>query len=179
MDNKKILENKVTLDSREVAEMLEKEHSNLLKDITRYTNYLTEVEINLSDFFQENQYIDKTGRKLKCYRITRKGCEFLAHKLTGRKGSAFTALYINRFHEMEKELNRNKKNGNAVLIPADKIKYWNMLKNLDEPIAEGISDLFAQHKKMKEALEEIDRIKAQLIGIGGTHRFLIKKFEGE
>lgn len=178
MDNKKILENKITLDSREVAKMLEKEHSNLLKDITRYINYFNGVKINLVEFFQESQYLDSKGEKRKNYRITRKGCEFLAHKLTGRKGSIFTALYINRFHEMEKELNRNN-NGNAILIPADKVKYWNILKNLDEPIAEGISDLFAQHKKMKEAIEEIDKIKAQLIGIGGTHRFLIKKFEGK
>jgi hypothetical protein len=170
--------NEMTLDSREVAKMLEKEHKNLLRDITRYSNYFTELKIEPNNFFQENQYIDKMGRKLKCYKITRKGCEFLAHKLTGRKGSIFTALYINRFHEMEKELNRNN-NGNAILIPADKVKYWNILKNLDEPIAEGIRDLFTQHKKMKEAIEEIDKIKAQLIGIGGTHRFLIKKFEGK
>nr|DAN54013.1 MAG TPA: regulatory protein [Caudoviricetes sp.] len=167
-----------TLDSREVAKMIGKEHKHLLRDITRYSNYFIETKIGLNDFFQENQYVDTIGRKLKCYKITRKGCEFLAHKLTGRKGSIFTALYINRFHEMEKELNRNN-NGNAILIPADKVKYWNILKNLDEPIAEGIRDLFTQHKKMKEAIEEIDKIKAQLIGIGGTHRFLIKKFEGK
>lgn len=167
-----------TLDSREVAKMIGKEHKHLLRDITRYSNYFIETKIGLNDFFQENQYVDTIGRKLKCYKITRKGCEFLAHKLTGRKGSIFTALYINRFHEMEKELNRNN-NGNAILIPADKVKYWNILKNLDEPIAEGIRDLFTQHKKMKEAMEEIDKIKAQLIGIGGTHRFLIKKFEGK
>lgn len=167
-----------TLDSREVAKMLEKEHSNLLKDITRYAGYFNEVKINLVEYFQKSQYLDSKGEKRNNYRITRKGCEFLAHKLTGRKGSIFTALYINRFHEMEKELNRNN-NGNAILIPADKVKYWNILKNLDEPIAEGIRDLFTQHKKMKEAMEEIDKIKAQLIGIGGTHRFLIKKFEGK
>lgn len=167
-----------TLDSREVAKMLEKEHSNLLKDITRYAGYFNEVKINLVEYFQKSQYLDSKGEKRKNYRITKKGCEFLAHKLTGRKGSIFTALYINRFHEMEKELNRNN-NGNAILIPADKVKYWNILKNLDEPIAEGIRDLFTQHKKMKEAMEEIDKIKAQLIGIGGTHRFLIKKFEGK
>lgn len=165
-----------TLDSREVAKMLEKEHSNLLKDITRYTGYFNGSKINLVEYFQKSQYVDSKGEKRNNYRITRKGCEFLAHKLTGRKGSIFTALYINRFHEMEKELNRNN-NGNAILIPADKVKYWNILKNLDEPTAEGISDLFAQHKKMKEAMEEIDKIKAQLIGIGETHRFLIKKFE--
>ena len=167
-----------TLDSREVAKMLEKEHSNLLKDITRYAGYFNEVKINLVEYFQKSQYLDSKGEKRKNYRITKKGCEFLAHKLTGRKESIFTALYINRFHEMEKELNRNN-NGNAILIPADKVKYWNILKNLDEPIAEGIRDLFTQHKKMKEAIEEIDKIKAQFIGIGGTNRFLIKKFEGK
>ena len=163
-----------TLDSREVAKMLEKEHKNLLRDITRYINYFNGSKVELVKFFQKSQYLDSKGEKRNNYKITRKGCEFLAHKLTGRKGSIFTALYINRFHDMEKELNRNN-NGNAILIPAD----WNILKNLDEPIAEGISDLFAQHKKMKEAIEEIDKIKAQLIGIGGTHRFLIKKFEGK
>ena len=110
-----------TLDSREVAKMIGKEHKHLLRDITRYSNYFIETKIGLNDFFQENQYVDTIGRKLKCYKITRKGCEFLAHKLTGRKGSIFTALYINRFHEMEKELNRNN-NGNAILIPADKVK---------------------------------------------------------
>ena len=91
--------NEMTLDSREVAKMLEKEHKNLLRDITRYSNYFTELKIEPNNFFQENQYIDKMGRKLKCYKITRKGCEFLAHKLTGRKGSIFTALYINRFQQ--------------------------------------------------------------------------------
>ncbi len=32
---------------------------------------------------------------------TKKGCEFIAHKLTGIKGTEFTAKYINRFHDME------------------------------------------------------------------------------
>lgn len=38
---------------------------------------------------------------LPCYRITKKGCEFIAHKMTGQKGTEFTARYINRFHEMQ------------------------------------------------------------------------------
>ena len=33
--------------------------------------------------------------------VTKKGCEFIAHKMTGQKGTEFTARYINRFHEME------------------------------------------------------------------------------
>ncbi len=49
----------------------------------------------------ESSYIDTSGRTQKCYLITEKGCEFIAHKLTGQKGSEFTARYIDRFHEMK------------------------------------------------------------------------------
>lgn len=168
-----------TLDSREVAKMLEKEHSNLLKDITRYINYFNGVKINLVEFFQESQYLDSKGEKRKNYRITRKGCEFLAHKLTGRKGSIFTALYINRFHEMEKEINNNKNYGSTVLIPADKIKFWDMLKRMDDSISENVADLMIEYEKLEGILKNIGEIKQSLGGIGGTHRFILKKFEGE
>ena len=90
-----------TIDSREVAGMVEKDHSKLLRDIRTYIGQLTESKIGFSDFFKESEYNDCTGRTLPCYRITLKGCEFIAHKMTGRKGTEFTARYINRFHEME------------------------------------------------------------------------------
>jgi Uncharacterized phage-encoded protein len=38
-----------TLDSREVAEMVEKEHSKLLKDIRRYVDQLGKAKIGHSD----------------------------------------------------------------------------------------------------------------------------------
>lgn len=95
----------LTLDSREVASMINKSHNDLLKDIRRYGDYLIEGKIPLNDFWQESTYKDKIGRSLKCYQITKKGCEFLAHKMTGKKGAIFTATYINRFYEMEEELN--------------------------------------------------------------------------
>ena len=41
-----------------------------------------------------------------CYDVTKKGCEFIAHKLTGVKGTAFTARYINRFHDMEEAIKK-------------------------------------------------------------------------
>lgn len=93
-----------TLNSIEVAEMVEKEHSKLLKDIRRYTEQLNEAKIGLVEFFKESTYIDGKGESRPCYLVTKKGCEFIAHKLTGKKGTEFTARYINRFHEMENEL---------------------------------------------------------------------------
>ena len=99
---KKITEYIPTLDSREVAELTEKEHYNLIRDVKRYVKYLTDVNFEVSEFFQEYTYTDPTGRALPCYRITQKGCEFIAHKMTGKKGALFTAEYINRFHSMER-----------------------------------------------------------------------------
>lgn len=96
--------NELTLDSREVAEMVGKNHADLLRDIRTYKEYLGKSKIALSDFFQEGVYISNQNKELPCYQITKKGCELIAHKLTGQKGTEFTARYINRFHEMDKQL---------------------------------------------------------------------------
>lgn len=99
MTNK--IETVETVTSMEVAKMVGKEHRKLLRDIRRYTAQLTESKIGLSDFFTESKYKDSTGRELPCYLVTKKGCEFIAHKMTGQKGTEFTAKYINKFHELE------------------------------------------------------------------------------
>lgn len=93
-----------TLTSIEVAEMVEKEHKRLLKDIRRYEIQLGEGKIAPSDFWTESTYKNSQNKEMPCYLITKKGCEFIAHKLTGIKGTQFTATYINRFHEMENAL---------------------------------------------------------------------------
>lgn len=103
MNNVMTIDNSV-LKSMEVAEMVEKEHNDLLKDIRRYCKQLDEGNIPRIDFFTESEYTDKLNRKKTCYLVTKKGCEFIAHKLRGVKGTVFTARYINRFHEMENEL---------------------------------------------------------------------------
>lgn len=90
-----------TLDSREVAEMIDKAHCELLKDMRRYARQFNEGNLPYVEFFTESTYVDAKGETRPCYRITKKGCEFIAHKLTGTKGTIFTARYINRFHEMQ------------------------------------------------------------------------------
>lgn len=96
-----------TIDSKEVAEMVGKDHHKLMRDIKRYIEQLAESKIGFGDFFQESSYKDANNQTRPCYRVTKKGCEFIAHKLTGTKGTAFTARYINRFHEMEEILKGN------------------------------------------------------------------------
>lgn len=92
---------RTTISSMEVAEMVEKRHADLLKDIRKYIHQLNEGNISPVDFFTESVRIDVKGQQQPCYLVTKKGCEFIAHKMTGQKGTEFTARYINRFHEME------------------------------------------------------------------------------
>lgn len=116
----------LTLDSREVAVMLNKRHDHLLRDIDTYISYLGQnPKLGSDDFFKETSYKAGTGRRYKIYQITKKGCEFLAHKQTGRKGSSFTASYINRFHEMEEQLNKKPLQQTLIEEPyKPTVKYW-------------------------------------------------------
>lgn len=114
---------KTTLTSMEVADMVEKKHKNLLADIRNYIGELDGLNIQPSNFFQESSYTSGQNKTLPCYEITKKGCEFIAHKLTGIKGTEFTAKYINRFHDMEdvikkgtKKISSNKKTSEELEI---------------------------------------------------------------
>ena len=104
----KLMTAEPTINSREVAQMMEKEHSKLLRDIKIYMAYLAEANFGLGEFFKESTYFDSNNQQRPCYGVTKKGCEFIANKLTGKKGTLFTASYINRFHEMEDYIKEEK-----------------------------------------------------------------------
>lgn len=89
------------LNSREVAEMVGKDHAHLIRDIRNYIDLLSETNFGSAEYFKEDCYADAQGKTRICYLISKKGCEFIAHKLTGQKGAEFTAKYIERFHEMQ------------------------------------------------------------------------------
>lgn len=93
------------LDSREVAEMMEIEHSNLIKKIDKINEDFRKVEINFSKYWKESFYnVEGQTRNYRNFLITKKGCEFLAHKTTGTKGNLFTDKYMDRFEQMEKQI---------------------------------------------------------------------------
>lgn len=95
-----------TITSVEAAQWCGKLHKNLLSDIKGYEKELGELKIQPTDFFKKSTYKTKQNKELPCFLVTKKGCEFIAHKMTGIKGTEFTARYINRFHEMEEQLQK-------------------------------------------------------------------------
>ncbi len=126
-----------TLDSREVAEMVGKEHNKLLRDIRRYIGQLGEAKIGHTDFFRESTYQTEQNKEMPCYRITKKGCEFIAHKLTGTKGTAFTARYINRFHEMEHMLSEQQGQGELAELQEAVKKQGKLLESISRSLMAG------------------------------------------
>lgn len=93
-----------TLDSREVAEMIDIRHDNLIKKIRSYQQILDSSKLRSQEFFVLSTYINAQNKEQPCYLLTKKGCEMVANKLTGEKGVLFTAKYVNRFEEMEKKI---------------------------------------------------------------------------
>ncbi|EFV78988.1 hypothetical protein HMPREF1013_00872 [Bacillus sp. 2_A_57_CT2] len=93
------------VDSREVAEMVGREHSNLMRDIRGYIAILENSNLNSQDFFIPSTYKTEGNNKTyDCFLLTRKGCDMVANKMTGEKGVLFTAAYVTRFEEMANQL---------------------------------------------------------------------------
>lgn len=138
------------IDSREVAEMVGKEHSKLLRDIRSYTEQLGQANFGQSDFFTESTYINSQNKKMPCYQVTKKGCEFIAHKLTGVKGTEFTAKYINRFHEMEDAIKAHVPTGNE-LIALAVVEAQKLLAQKEEEI-----------KQLEDSVQQMDKVITEL-----------------
>lgn len=108
----------------DIAEMMGMNHKNILRKIEGRENegrhikgiidILNEHHLEPVKYFIKFSYVDSKGESRPCYKVTRKGCEFLANKFQGEKGIIFTAKYIERFHQMEEII----KSG---IIPANQL----------------------------------------------------------
>lgn len=146
------------IDSREVAEMIGKRHPDLKRDIKRYIGQLDMSKIAHIEFFTDSTYRDSENREQSCYLVTLKGCEFIAHKLTGKKGTEFTARYINRFHEMKDELVGRSE---SVDVLADTVKeYMLYQEKRNEEQAELLRRQMEFSQKLMERLEKLEGRKA-------------------
>lgn len=115
-------------DSRDIAEAIERPHKELLRTIRTYCEYLSESKIALADFFVEAEYKDEQGKPRPCYFITKKGCDMIANKLTGKKGVLFTAAYVNAFEKMKEHLEDRNTAYSSKFMSAGKIS--SLLKNV-------------------------------------------------
>lgn len=127
-----------TISSREVADMMEVRHCDLLEKIDKINKDFNNGKIRSSKYWIESTYNQSNnGKKNREFQVTKRGCEFLAHKSTGTKGNLFTAKYMDRFSEMEQQLNKPKQ-----LSPMELLKL--------------------QYKALEEHEQKIDQVKHEL-----------------
>ncbi|KGJ84215.1 Rha family transcriptional regulator [Priestia megaterium NBRC 15308 = ATCC 14581] len=112
------------VDSREIAEMVEKEHKHLLRDIKNYLEILGKSNFGPADFFIESYYTDIQGKPRLHFLMTKKGCDMVANKLTGRKGVIFTATYVSKFEEMESKLKITQAPSYMIDDPIQRAQKW-------------------------------------------------------
>jgi Rha family phage regulatory protein len=148
---------KKTIDSRQVAVMTTMRHADLLEKISGYIGHLLNGKIRSVDFFIESTYTDSTGRTLPCYLITRKGCDMVANKMTGEKGVLFTAAYVTKFEEMEKQINSSPE---TVSLQAKAKNAEARLINARRKDAEFLLEVAKQSKTLSSESRELLTINA-------------------
>jgi len=148
------------IDSRDVAEMIGKEHSNLMRDIRGYAETLDASEnsnLNSLNFFIPHTYtVAGNSKQYSCYLITRKGCDMVANKMTGEKGVLFTAEYVTKFEEMEKAQNIQEYS-----IP----KTYSEALRLAADLEEEKQKLLTENKEMKPKALFADSVTASSTSI--------------
>lgn len=157
MDNR-IQTKPSVIDSREVAEMVELRHDNLLKKIDKYNaildtsklrapqNSKNKSKLTSLDFFIPSSYLSAQNKELPCYLLTKKGCEMVANKMTGEKGVLFTARYVTRFEQMEREI----RNSQMQTLPNN---YLEALEQLVDQVKQN-EMLTIENGQLKMRLEE-------------------------
>ena len=106
------------VDSREVAEMIGKKHSHLMRDIQSYEKVISEnPKLDSQNFFiRDNYKVEGNNKTYDCYLLTKQGCEMVANKMTGEKGIIFTAEYVQAFNKMEQSVPQLSKELQAIFV---------------------------------------------------------------
>lgn len=151
-----------TVSSREVAEMMEKRHDHLLRDIEKHTAILEKVSepnFGVADLWILSSYLDAQGKERKEYQVTKKGCEFIAHKTTGEKGDLFTIRYMNKFEEMEQYIKEQqvpqlteKQMLQLQILNGDEMERIGALKQYEGVITKPLIDTI---EKQSDAINEL------------------------
>lgn len=91
-----------TITSLEVAEMVGREHKNVMQDIRKISADLGQLKIQPSSYFTESTYKNSQNKTQPMFLLTKQGCELYGNRMTGIEGTAFAVKYVERFNEMER-----------------------------------------------------------------------------
>ncbi|EPC6658182.1 Rha family transcriptional regulator [Campylobacter coli] len=168
--NLNIKENKVFINSLDLAKVFNKNH----KDVLETTKNQPQNDFTESNFILST-YKDKKGELRPCYNLTRDGFSLLVMGFTGEKAYKWKIEFIKAFNEMEKRLRNieyekhdklafRQSLGYKSQLKQQKEKYENKIKALKYDL-ENKNELSFKRKLSKEELLELRKILARDYGI--------------
>ncbi|EPP4411974.1 Rha family transcriptional regulator, partial [Campylobacter coli] len=168
--NLNIKENKVFINSLDLAKVFNKNHRHILQTTKNQPqNDFTESNFILST------YKDKKGELRPCYNLTRDGFSLLVMGFTGEKAYKWKIEFIKVFNEMEKRLKNLEQEKMQKLAFHQSLGYKSQLKQQKEHYENKIKalkydlekkkELSFKRKLSKEELLELRKILARDYGI--------------
>ncbi|EAL2518064.1 hypothetical protein AYK44_07145 [Campylobacter coli] len=164
--NLNIKENKVFINSLDLAKVFNKNH----KDVLETTKNQPQNDFTESNFILST-YKDKKGELRPCYNLTRDGFSLLVMGFTGEKAYKWKIEFIKAFNEMEKRLRNIEYEKHDKLAFRQSLGYKSQLKQQKEHYENEIKALKydLEHKKelsfkrklSKEELLELRKILAR------------------
>ncbi|EIN8010955.1 Rha family transcriptional regulator [Campylobacter coli] len=172
-----VVGDEIFANSLQIAEVFEKDHSNVLKAIDKLPN----DEFKSSNF-KYDSYFDKKSEQRRMINLTRDAFSLLVMGFTGEKAYKWKILFIKAFNEMEKRLRNieyekhdklafHQSLGYKSQLKQQKEHYENKIKALQYDL-ENKNELSFKRKLSKEELLELRKILARDYGI-----LCIKKWE--
>ncbi|HIC3481506.1 TPA: Rha family transcriptional regulator [Campylobacter coli] len=165
-----VVGDEIFANSLQIAEVFEKDHSNVLKAIDKLPN----DEFKSSNF-KYDSYFDKKSEQRRMINLTRDAFSLLVMGFTGEKAYKWKILFIKAFNEMEKRLRNieyekhdklafRQSLGYKSQLKQQKEKYENKIKALKYDL-EKKKELSFKRKLSKEELLELRKILARDYGM--------------
>ncbi|EAI3111006.1 phage antirepressor Ant [Campylobacter coli] len=143
--NLNIKENKVFINSLDLAKVFNKNH----KDVLETTKNQPQNDFTESNFILST-YKDKKGELRPCYNLTRDGFSLLVMGFTGEKAYKWKIEFIKAFNEMEKRLRNIEYEKHDKLAFRQSLGYKSQLKQQKEKYENKIKALQYDLEKKKE-----------------------------
>ncbi len=165
-----VVGDEIFANSLQIAEVFEKDHSNVLKAIDKLPN----DEFKSSNF-KYDSYFDKKSEQRRMINLTRDGFSLLVMGFTGEKAYKWKIEFIKAFNEMEKRLRNIEYEKHDKLAFRQSLGYKSQLKQQKEHYENKIKalkydlekkkELSFKRKLSKEELLELRKILARDYGI--------------
>ena len=170
-------DNFYVVSSRVIAKQLGKKHSDVLDSLNKILENGDFRSLIIPSFYQ----VKGQKKNYREYLLTKDGFTLYMFNIQGYND--YKMAYINEFNRMEQALKKNITQeklpfSSSVMIPIDKIEYWNKIKELSNEADDVRSEIYHKLNLLSNMVVSITREVDKLSNIVFETEDNINKIEG-